>query len=298
MSTLHDPPPLAEKLRRWLEWAVQSSASDLHVVVGHPPVIRIHGDLTALPEPAITEEEAEPLLLSACPHDALNRLQSQKNADFSFECPVAGHTARFRATLFLAGGSTGGCFRVIPDTIPDLAWANFPVPVAEKIAALRDGLVVLTGATGSGKTTTLAMIVNRLNKAGGYRIITVEEPVEYQVPARAKLGRHAARGGGGCAHLCRWVEVRAPPGSRCDPCGRDPRPGDVPDGALCGRNWPPRLQHAPHTRRERGDHAVSGPVPARRAVRGAGATRDEPACHRQSAALAGREQDREAAPGA
>src|SRR6266545_1656398 len=180
MPTPDEPVPIAEKLRQWLEWAVQGGASDLHVVVGHPPVIRLHGDLTALPEPPIAEEEAEPLLLSACPHDALARLQTQKNADFSFECPVAGGTARFRASLFLAEGNTGGCFRVIPNAIPDLAWAGFPVPLAEKIAGLRDGLVILTGATGSGKSTTLAMIVNRLNKAGGYRIITVEEPVEYQ----------------------------------------------------------------------------------------------------------------------
>lgn len=177
-----DPPPLAEKLRRWLEWAVQSAASDLHVVAGHPPVIRLHGDLTELPDAAVTEAEAEPLLLSACPPDALSRLQSQKNADFSFECTVDGKSARFRATLFLAGGATGACFRVIPNAIPDLHWAGFPLTLAEKIAALRDGLVVLTGATGSGKSTTLAMIVNRMNKAGGYRIITVEEPVEYQFP--------------------------------------------------------------------------------------------------------------------
>lgn len=182
MSTSDEPPPIAEKFRRWLEWAVQAGASDLHVVVGHPPVIRVHGDLTALPEEPLTEEEAEPLLLSACPHDALNRLQSQKNADFSLECAVGGRVVRFRASLFLAAGAIGGCFRIIPDAIPDLAWAGFPPSLAEKIGALRDGLVILTGATGSGKTTTLAMIVNRLNKAGGYRIITVEEPVEYLFP--------------------------------------------------------------------------------------------------------------------
>ncbi len=177
-----DPPPVADKLLRWLQWAVQTGASDLHVVVGHPPVIRLNGDLTQLPEPPLTEDEAEPLLLSACPHDALERLQHQKNADFSFECVVDGRPARFRTSLFLAGGSTGGCFRLIPDKIPDLTWAGFPEPLAAKIAALLDGLVILTGATGSGKTTTLAMIVNRLNKAGGYRIITVEEPVEYEFP--------------------------------------------------------------------------------------------------------------------
>jgi twitching motility protein PilT len=182
MSTADEPAPIADKLLRWLEWAVQAGASDLHVVVGHPPVIRLHGDLTALPEEPLTEDEAEPLLLSACPHDALERLQEQKNADFSFECVLDRRTIRFRTSLFLAGGNTGGCFRLIPDAIPDLAWAGFPEPLAAKIAGVRDGLVILTGATGSGKTTTLAMIVNRLNRAGGYRIITVEEPVEYQFP--------------------------------------------------------------------------------------------------------------------
>jgi twitching motility protein PilT len=182
MTPSNDSPPIAEKLRRWLEWTVQAGASDLHVVVGHPPVIRLNGDLTELPEQPLGEDEAEPLLLSACPHDALGRLQEQKNADFSFECPAAGRTMRFRTTLFLASGNTGGCFRVIPGSIPDLAWAGFPEKVAEKITQLRDGMVILTGATGSGKTTTLAMIVNRLNKAGGYRIITVEEPVEYLFP--------------------------------------------------------------------------------------------------------------------
>lgn len=185
MSTSHESPPLSEKLRRWLEWAVQAGASDLHIVVGHPPMVRLHGDLTALPEAVLTEEEAEPLLLSACPHDALTRLQEQKNADFSLACTLDGRAIRFRSTLFLAGGNTGGCFRVIPDTIPDLEWASFPKKLADRLAALRDGLVILTGATGSGKTTTLAMVVNQINKAGGYRIITVEEPVEYLFPRAA-----------------------------------------------------------------------------------------------------------------
>jgi twitching motility protein PilT len=182
MSFPEELPPIAERLRLWLEWTVQAGASDLHVVVGHPPVIRLHGDLTALPEAPVTEAEAEPLLLSACPREALDRLQNQKNADFSLECMIAGRAVRFRASLFLAGGATGGCFRAIPDAVPDLAWAGFPVSLADKIAALHDGLVILTGATGSGKTTTLAMLVNRLNRAGGYRIITVEEPVEYLFP--------------------------------------------------------------------------------------------------------------------
>ncbi|HVK13761.1 MAG TPA: ATPase, T2SS/T4P/T4SS family, partial [Gemmataceae bacterium] len=72
--------------------------------------------------------------------------------------------------------------RVVPTTIPDFEWAALPAELAERIAFLRDGLVVLTGPTGSGKTTTLAMVVNLLNQTGGYRIITVEEPIEYRFP--------------------------------------------------------------------------------------------------------------------
>ncbi len=186
---MSDPavPPYAvpEKLRRWLEWAIQTGASDLHLVVGHPPVLRVHGDLTELSEPPLTADEAEPLIVSVCPPGTLLRLEKEKNADFSFGMPLAGRLARFRASLFQTGRQVAGCFRVIPDTIPDFDWAGFPKSLAARLTGLRDGLVVVTGATGSGKTTTLAMIVNELNSAGGCRIITVEEPIEYLFPRAA-----------------------------------------------------------------------------------------------------------------
>ena len=175
-------PPVPEKLRAWLAWAVQVGASDLHLIVGYPPVLRLHGELAEMPEPALVAEESDALLLSVCPPEALNRLRDNKNADFSFAVPVAGSLARFRASLFHAHQQLGACFRSIPEVIPDLQWAGFPEPLAERLANLRDGLVILTGATGSGKTTTLAMVVNRLNARGGCRILTVEEPVEYQFP--------------------------------------------------------------------------------------------------------------------
>jgi twitching motility protein PilT len=175
-------PAIPEKLRRWLEWAVQVGASDLHLIVGYPPVIRLNGDLTELPDPAIPPGEMLPLLASVCPPGVVERLREQRNADFSFELPLAGQVGRFRASLFHAARQPGGCFRVIPNAIPDFEWAGFPTALADRLTALRDGLVVVTGATGSGKTTTLAMIVNRLNLRGGCRIITVEEPVEYLFP--------------------------------------------------------------------------------------------------------------------
>ena len=179
------PDAVSPKLLAWLEFAVHSGASDLHVVAGHPPVIRFNGDLSELPEPVIAADESEPLLLSACPPPVRDRLSETKSADFSLACRFTAGPVRFRANVFVAAGRVGGCFRVIPDAIPDLAWAGFPDALASRLASLRDGLVILTGATGSGKTTTLAMVVQRMNAAGGFRIITVEEPVEYLFPRAA-----------------------------------------------------------------------------------------------------------------
>ncbi len=179
------PMAVADKLRRWLEWAVQVGASDLHVIVGYPPVVRLHGELAELGEPPLSAEEAELLLASVCPPETLAHYRESRNADFSFGLNVDGRYGRFRASLFFSGRHPGACFRIIPDAIPDFDWAGFPRSLAARLVALRDGLVIVTGATGSGKTTTLAMIVNERNRAGGSRIITVEEPVEYLFPPAA-----------------------------------------------------------------------------------------------------------------
>jgi twitching motility protein PilT len=177
--------PVPESLRAWLSRAVETGASDLHLVAGHPPVLRLHGDLIAQSGPPLTGDEVRRLLAALCPPDALARLDAQKNVDFSFELPLGGAANRFRANVFLAGGQSGACLRVVPAAIPDFEWAGFPADLAERLAFARDGLVIVCGQTGSGKTTTLAMIVNLLNRAGGYRIVTVEEPVEYLFPRAA-----------------------------------------------------------------------------------------------------------------
>jgi twitching motility protein PilT len=180
--TFQETAPDSEKLREWLGYAVQTGASDLHLIVGHPPVLRLHGELTEMPEAPLTPDETEPLLLSLCSPDTLARLQATKSVDFSFGLVIGGKLQRFRANLFHAGRQVGACLRVVPTAIPNFDWAGFPQPLAQQLAFLRDGLVIMTGATGSGKTTTLAMIVNLINRTGGYRIITVEEPVEYMFP--------------------------------------------------------------------------------------------------------------------
>jgi len=171
-----------DKLRQWLKQAIDSGASDLHLISGYAPVLRLHGDLTELAEPAVLADETYGLLTGLCSVEGLARLHAQKSVDFSFQIEIDGREQRFRANIFYTGRHLAGCLRVVPAEIPDLEWASFPRPLAERLAAVHDGLVIVTGVTGSGKTTTLAMIVNLLNQAGGYRIITVEDPIEYLYP--------------------------------------------------------------------------------------------------------------------
>ena len=175
-------PPVSDRLRGWLNQAVHVGASDLHLIVGYPPVLRLHGDLVELPDPPLDGDDVAALLAPLFPPAAFARLQAQKNGDGSFNLITNGEVSRFRVNVFQAGGHLGACLRVVPTAVPDFAWAGFPPALAERLAFLLDGLVIVTGATGSGKTTTLAMLVNLLNRAGGYRIITVEEPVEYVFP--------------------------------------------------------------------------------------------------------------------
>src|SRR5579871_5879046 len=171
-----------ERLRQWLGKALERGASDLHLIVGHPPMLRLHGELTELHQAVLENRETTDLLRSLCSPETLARLDAQRNVDFSFSIDVNGQMGRFRANLFHTEGRLAACVRVVPTKIPDFEWAGFPTDLADRLIYSLDGLVIVTGATGSGKTTTLAMIVNAINRGGGSRIITVEEPVEYLFP--------------------------------------------------------------------------------------------------------------------
>jgi twitching motility protein PilT len=169
-------------LRRWLMEAVERGASDLHLVDGYPPFLRLHGELEPLQSPTLSDTQLRsaltPLLLPA----TLERFLAEKNLDFALELPGPEAPQRFRVNFLISGHSMAACFRVIPNRIPDFQWAGFPVDLAHRLAHFRDGLVLVCGVTGSGKTTTLAMLVNLLIREGGFRIITVEEPIEYTFP--------------------------------------------------------------------------------------------------------------------
>ena len=183
LSTNHSEPRAAPApLSDWLASLVRIGGSDLHLVAGNPPIFRLHGDLIEHSAPPINAFDLQSWIRAICLPEVLAKLQSHKNVDFSYGVELQGERHRFRFNVFQAENHWAACARLIPSRIPDLDWAEFPEPLAERQAFLRDGLVILTGATGSGKTTTLAMIVNRINLTGGYRIITVEEPIEYVYP--------------------------------------------------------------------------------------------------------------------
>lgn len=179
---MRDDIAIPDQIQHWLRHAVAAGASDLHLIAGYPPVLRLHGDLIEVSAPALTGGQTQILLETLCPRPVLARLQAEKNVDFACSLAIDGQIERFRVNVFHTGQQLGACARLIPNQIPDFEWAGFPPALAERLTALQDGLVIVTGVTGSGKTTTLAMIVNRFNQLGGYRIITVEDPIEYVFP--------------------------------------------------------------------------------------------------------------------
>ena len=183
MTSMTEPEQVfPSPLRDWLAKAVEREASDLHVVAGYPPVLRVHGELRQLECAAIDRDVVAGLLVPLCPAHAMARFQAERNADFALELTLPDKRQRLRANYFMSGQQMGACFRLIPSVIPDFQWAGFPEGLARQLAHYRNGLVLIGGVVGSGKTTSLAMLIHLLNQEGGYRIITVEEPVEYVFP--------------------------------------------------------------------------------------------------------------------
>ncbi len=178
----HSATQFPSQLHDWLGAVITAGGSDLHIAAGSPPAQRLHGDLVPLSTQSLTGDETEAVLTALCSSELLARLQATKNLDLALQVDIDGTPHRFRGNLFFADGGLCGCFRHVAGRIPSLAWAGFPEPLAKRITTLLDGLVIVTGATGSGKSTTLAILVNMINQAGGQRIITIEEPIEYLYP--------------------------------------------------------------------------------------------------------------------
>lgn len=166
-------------IRKLLIGMIDAEASDLHLVSGYKPTYRVHGKLQSVGETTLTPDITADWLQKVTPAPLADRFATDLNLEFSIPIDIGGQPHRFRASIFRAAGAYCGCFRHIPTQVPSFEWMGFPSALAEMLASTRNGLVLVTGVTGSGKSTTLASIVNLMNQRGGYRIITVEQPIEY-----------------------------------------------------------------------------------------------------------------------
>lgn len=155
--------------------ACRQGASDIHITVESPPAVRVHGELVRMPFPVLSAKETDELLRSFCPPDRLERFRSSGQVDFSLSLPGTG---RFRVNAFKQRGSTAMTIRVLRGQVPRLKDLHLPGAVL-RFATLRNGLVLIAGATGSGKSSTLAAIVAEISSNYPYHIITLEDPVEF-----------------------------------------------------------------------------------------------------------------------
>ena len=162
-------------IRRFLELVVERGATDLHMSADSPPLIRIHGKLVGLPFPPLTSNETKNLCYSLLTDSQRHRFEEESELDFSFG--IRG-LSRFRGNLFIQKGAVGGAFRLIPYEVRGLAELGLP-PVVAELTKLPRGLVLVTGPTGSGKSTTLASMLDKINRERHEHIVTVEDPIEF-----------------------------------------------------------------------------------------------------------------------
>ncbi|GAB6904763.1 transporter [Desulfosarcina cetonica] len=171
----------------------QKGASDLHLAIGFPPMIRQSGELRPLNHPVITAEANRNILFEILSED--QRQTVEANLDFDMAYELAG-VGRFRCNIFYQQRGIGAVFRIIPTKILTLEQLNLPTAV-KAIANYRKGLVLVTGPTGSGKSTTLAAMINHINENSDAHIITIEDPLEFVHPnkkcifTQREIGTHA-----------------------------------------------------------------------------------------------------------
>ena len=154
---------------------VQRGASDLHLKGGRPPTVRVNGQLSVLPQPALKPEELKELVELLMTPRQLKDFAERKEADFGIGVPGIG---RFRTNVYLQRGSIAFVFRAIPYEVRTVRELLLPA-VLEEIAAKPRGLVLVTGVTGSGKSTALAAIIDHINRTRRVNIITIEDPIEF-----------------------------------------------------------------------------------------------------------------------
>jgi twitching motility protein PilT len=175
-----------------LRAAVSLDASDLHVPTGSPPLVRRFGELRQLAHPAFAAADVEALVLEMLTPEQRAKLDAEWELDFAYEIPGL---ARFRSNAFRQRKGIDACFRVIRSQLGSFAQLGIPA-ILEKVCENHQGLILVTGAAGSGKSTTLAAMVDLVNSHRAHHVLTVEDPIEYVHPVKKgavnqrELGTH------------------------------------------------------------------------------------------------------------
>ncbi len=159
-----------------LKEVVERGASDLHLTVGKPPTFRIDGKLVFSEYPPLSPQDTEEMTRSLLDGERWQKFVEENELDFSTGIPQVG---RFRVNLYRQRGSCGLAIRALSFRIPSMEELKLPVPVLQKLASLPRGLILVTGPTGSGKSTTLASMIDYINSTRSCHIITIEDPIEY-----------------------------------------------------------------------------------------------------------------------
>lgn len=162
-------------LKRVLQAAFDADASDIHLVSGHKPMMRVHRVMTAMEFDVITPEDGRKILQQMVPNELVKEFDKHKDLDFSYEIEGIG---RYRVNAHMQRSTLGFALRTIKTEVPPLASLGLP-DVIGRLTYLPRGLVLVTGDTGSGKTTTLAAMIQTMNQRYRKHIITLEDPVEY-----------------------------------------------------------------------------------------------------------------------
>ncbi len=174
---------MKNKIDEFFQALVDQGGSDLHLSEGEPPKIRVHGDVTAIREEPLTHEEMVELMEPICPPKLWKEYCEIGDADFAYEMD---EKSRFRCNFMKQQRGYCCVFRLIPTKILTLEQLNVPEQI-KRFGEMRSGLVLVTGPTGSGKSTTLAALIDYINTNFARHIITVEEPIEFVHPSKKSI---------------------------------------------------------------------------------------------------------------
>jgi len=168
------------RIDAFLKLGLAQGCSDVHLAVGVPPMLRMNGDLRPIKFRDLSDAELETYLQEILTRSQVERLEQGHDLDFSY---VGEESGRFRVNVFRKATGLGAVFRFIPGTVPTLDQLQMP-PILKSFCDYHQGMVLVTGSTGTGKSTTLAAMINHLNETRNLNIISLEDPIEFVHPSK------------------------------------------------------------------------------------------------------------------